>query len=167
MTPKTGQSVKLFLRYGIEVEGLVKEWTEEQIVLQTENGYSTIYNPSEDLIMTQIVGKPNVIVIETPNEPEQPIKSSVIDNLPPQPHIDEVPEEATPEQKKVELEREFLDVKENMPSANSLRLEKLAKLRLMLKEADAQIIRKELRNPVIGGKQTAYGEQVAIFRRAK
>lgn len=60
MTPNIGQQVKLFLRYGIIIEGIVKEWSNDQIIIHTKEDYSVIYNPSEDLIATTMVGKPKV-----------------------------------------------------------------------------------------------------------
>ena len=193
MTPSKGQQVSLFLRYGINIEGVVMHWNDDQIVLQTSNDFAIIYNPTDDLIMTKIVGAP----IEQPKsnnvgghlpdhlavlgmdkmKPYIPpketndlhsVKERTIDIRKPEPHIEKTVAEK-PQEKRAALEQEFIETYEE-PSFDpkNLRLQKLAKLRSMMNETDRQIVANQLKDhtTILGATKSVYGNQISIFKRS-
>jgi hypothetical protein len=168
MNPSKGQTVSLCLRYGFQIEGVVKEWDENQIVLTSGVHHFIVYNPREDLIAAKIMGKSRLsgIVqplptaqpmqrhIETPKPIEIPIESIDI------PLADHYAPETT-----VELLQDDIAETIASPSANGLRIKKLAALRTMLGEAEKEVIAGKLTNHQITPKAQTYASTISLFKR--
>jgi hypothetical protein len=155
MTPNKNQVVVLYLRYGIQVEGIVKEWGDDQIVLVSGNDHLIIYNPREDLIMAKLTGRSRLGSVVRPEAIENTIEG--IDTP--------IEEDYNPE---VAVEEIKEDIAETIasPSGNSLRLKKLGQLRSMLAIAEKDIIANKLTNHQIQPEvKVQYGQQTALFKR--
>ena len=179
MTPAKGQTVTLYLRYGIQVEGVVKEWDENQIVLTSGIHHLVIYNPSEDLIMAKIMGKSRLSgIIPKPgpitlaeqvrhtNEIPKPIENTieVIDK----PIASDYPGSIQDRPSRNSIEAIEDDIAETIasPSGNSLRIKKLATLRGMLNQAEKEVIANKLTSHQIAPQvKPLYGQQVSLFKR--
>jgi hypothetical protein len=159
MTPAKGQNVQLFLRYNISVEGTVREWNENQIVLTSGIHHLVIYNPKEDLIMAKIMGKSRLSGIIPPAQSiSAPIETAtnaieVIDKLIESDYTMEALED---------------DIAETIasPSGNSLRIKKLATLRGMLASAEKEVVAGKLTShqmqPIA---KVEYASPVQLFKR--
>jgi hypothetical protein len=77
MIPKPGQRVKCFMRTTTVLEGIVEEWSDNQVVLKSLNGESLmiVHRPLEDIMITKIVLEK--ILEENPGkEPIIPVRPS-------------------------------------------------------------------------------------------
>jgi hypothetical protein len=162
MTPNKGQLVILYLRYGIQIEGRVDKWEDDQIILGTSDGYAIIYNPTDDVIVCKIISRSRLSVQAAPSvvRPEA-IENTIegIDNV--------IEEDYNPE---VAVEEIKEDIAETIasPSGNSLRLKKLAQLRGMLATAEKEVIANKLTSHQIQPEvKVQYGQQTALFKRTK
>lgn len=75
MTPEKGQQVKCYLRSNVVLEGIVEDWTEAQVVLQSLDKQSLmiVHRPTDDIMLTKIVlgEEPQEIPADKP-EPSLP-----------------------------------------------------------------------------------------------
>ena len=57
MILRKGQHVRCFLKIGTMVEGIVEEWTDQQVVLKSLNERSLflLSHPGEDIVLTEVV----------------------------------------------------------------------------------------------------------------
>ena len=86
-TPNYGQQVKVFLKNDLCIDGVVKEWNKDNVILEKNNKMLIIYHPTETILMVEIE------LIKSP------------------------PKEAPTRQiQKVKLEEKFKEVKEQPPS---------------------------------------------------
>jgi hypothetical protein len=71
MNPEKGQHVKCFMRTGMALEGIVLEWADTQVVLQSIDGKSLmiVHRPVEDIMLTKVVldEEPDEISEEKPS----------------------------------------------------------------------------------------------------
>jgi hypothetical protein len=180
MTPDKGQTVQLFLHSNISIEGIVKEWNENQIVLTSGVHHFIVYNPREDLIAAKIMGKSRLSGIvqpsSTPQSTQRPIETpkpieNTIESID-TPLVKDYPEKAQDRQSRypenVSVEALQHDIAETIasPSGNSLRIKKLGQLRTMLATAEKEVIAGKLTNHNIAPKaETVYANPVQLFKR--
>lgn len=85
MIPEKGQQVKCFLRNSVVLEGIVEDWTEAQVVLQSLDKQSLmiVHRPSEDIMLTKIVlGEvPQVISVDKPPPPLPEVQKGIEQKL--------------------------------------------------------------------------------------
>lgn len=182
MTPSVGQSVILHLRFGFLAEGVVKEWSEDQIVLTANGSHMVIYNPKEDLILAKIMGKsrlsgiiPKSNVSElTSIAPPQPISNpiprstSVKETFAPKPEsIDTIIEEdytAIPTIDSIQS-----DIAETIAApSGDLRIKKLGQLRTMLAQAERDVVANKLTSHQMQPqKKVEYVNPVQLFSQPK
>ena len=57
MIPEKGQQVKCYLRNNVVLEGIVEDWSDAQVVLQSLDKQSLmiVHRPAEDIMLTKIV----------------------------------------------------------------------------------------------------------------
>jgi sRNA-binding regulator protein Hfq len=86
-TPNLGQQVKVFLKNDLCIDGIVKEWNKDNVILEKNSKMLIIYHPTETILMVEIeIGK-------------------------------SVPKETSPRQvQKAKLEEKFEEVKEQPTS---------------------------------------------------
>jgi hypothetical protein len=183
MTPDIGQKVVLYMRYNMQVEGIVYEWNEDQIILSSESNFLVIYNPSNDLLMSKIIGKPKSNP-EIQNDIANGKWYSIEQN-----NTGGIDEEDTQtydvganesgifsvqnDFQEIEEEQELIqqEIEETiaMPSVNDLRLKKLANLRKSMGEIDRKIVSSKLSGHIspVEVKEVEYGNQISILPRAK
>jgi len=80
MIPEKGQRVKCFMRTNsILLEGIVEEWTEEQVILKSldEKTLAIIHRPTDDIVITTVILETMVEEINQPL-PSKPVEKSEI-----------------------------------------------------------------------------------------
>jgi hypothetical protein len=191
MTPSIGQTVVLYLRYSIVVEGSVYEWSEDEIVLKAGENYLVIYNPSEDMIMCKLVGAPSngsairkpdirrgvwdfpetsnvgVLAAEESNQSGlEGLDVGVVSDY-------DTTEPEDPNANHIGYDREEIDdeITETiaMPSANDLRIKKLATLRSMMQQAEQAIVANKLKShePATKEAPVQYANQLSILSKSQ
>ncbi len=110
MIPQIGQYIKIFLRNGMQAEGIVSIWSDTKSVLALSDGKSDclIMKTAEDVVMVQMLHD----LSET--------KVGLREHM-------------------TELEEQFQDTYE-LPSADQLRIQKMADLKKMMVEQEKKII---------------------------
>jgi hypothetical protein len=171
MTPNKGQSVVLYLRYGVQIDGSVVKWEDEQVVLATSDGYAIIYNPSDDILATKLISKPITIEPAVANGKWDWNMASQDTNPSELEDVDTVVQDdyntETPEEQREDIE-EQIEETIAMPSANDLRVKKLATLRTMMQKADQAIITNKLNShQASGGAVVRYEQPLSIFKRTE
>src|ERR1035437_5331232 len=113
-----GKQVKCLLTNNSVAEGIVEEWLPNLVKLQALDGKSIliIHHPDRDIVLTKI------ILEEAPEIHK------------------EKPTEIVPD-----LERQFIE-EYNKPSEDDLRVQNLAKLKMLLIKQDKEIISKKLKD---------------------
>lgn len=151
MKPSPQQHVKLLLRTGTLIEGLVQEWSDQEVVLVSLDGKSQLIlpRPSDDIMLIKIV-LDNAETLQPTEKPK-------------------------PQLPKNELEQKFEEVL-NQPSNTPERTETLAELRVQLVDAEKAIISNQLKDHYIGTpRRTNYaspydlgaaGKMRKVFRKA-
>ena len=78
MKPIKGQSVKCFLQSSIILEGIVEEWSDEQVILKSigEKNLIIIHRPNVDIMVTTVLLVPSEPVKELPE-----IKKQILNKL--------------------------------------------------------------------------------------
>ncbi len=70
MTPEKGQQVKCYLRNNVVLEGIVEDWSDAQVVLQSLDKQSLmiVHRPADDIMLTKIVlgEEPQEIPVDKP-----------------------------------------------------------------------------------------------------
>lgn len=130
MNPEKGQHVKCLLINNTVAEGIVEEWCNDYVRLQsiTDKSIMIIHHPGRDIMLTKIV--------------QQEISK-------------DSPEEL--EEIKTELEQEF-EKEYAKPSDDDLRVHNLAKLKILMTEQDKKIVAEKLKDHHIGNtKKVEYG----------
>lgn len=126
MIPQINTHVKILLRNNSIVDGIVQEWNNNQIILQSnDNSIIVILHPSQDIILYKIV-----MNISDKEEIKQDIKKYEPDN-------------------NSELEEQFKKTYEKS-SEDPLRLKSLAELKILMNKEERQNIANKLRSHYIG-----------------
>lgn len=75
ITVDKGQYVKLFLRNGMALEGIVEESTGAQVVLRSINDQSLmiIHRPSEDIMLTKVMVNAEMVAEPDPKPEPKPV----------------------------------------------------------------------------------------------
>jgi len=70
MIPQQGQYVKIFLRNSMIIEGLVEEWTDQQVVLKlllSDESFAIVHRPGEDILVTKVGTQPTPVQTDKPS----------------------------------------------------------------------------------------------------
>ena len=98
MIPQQGQYVKIFLRNSMILEGVVEEWTDQQVVLKlllSDESFAIVHRPGEDILVTKVyVRTPETQVDKPSSEIRQNIAATLQEAIKP---------EAEPELQKMNL----------------------------------------------------------------
>lgn len=125
MKPEIKQRIKCLLTNGTLVEGIIENWTDEEVVLLSLDGESLLIlpQPQRDIMLIKIVldDKEKIKPVEKP-KPKLP---------------------------QSELHKQFEEVLA-LPSDTPGRIETLAELRKQLTEADKAIVARKLKEHHIG-----------------
>ncbi|CAB4196521.1 hypothetical protein UFOVP1290_41 [uncultured Caudovirales phage] len=126
MKQEIGKHVKILLINSTIVEGIVEEWNDESIILKSigEKSYVIIKRPQSDIMLIKVM-------LETTAEKN---------NFEPEQNLSDY---------KSELNSEF-DSTYNQPSGDPLRDKRLAELKILINEADKEIISNKLKSHHIG-----------------
>lgn len=101
ITVNKGQYVKLFLRNGMVLEGIVEESTSAQVVLSSLNDQSLmiIHRPNEDIMVTKVMSEPRAIEEVEEEKPEIPVTQQAVKEK-----LHEALETTDPELQKLSIE---------------------------------------------------------------
>jgi hypothetical protein len=124
MTPQAGQRLKIVLRTGTVVDGILEEWAANQVQLRSLDGDSIliIRHPDEDIVLIKIM----------------------LDNS--------EKKKTEPEENKTELEKKFDEVHQKSDPFSDLSNKSLADLKVEIAKQDREIIARKLREhrPTVG-----------------
>jgi uncharacterized membrane protein YheB (UPF0754 family) len=81
MIPETGQHVKCFMRSTMVLEGIIEEWSSNQVVLKSLDSESImiIHRPQEDIMITKVVLEK--ISEEKPLNEAEKVKKKILDKM--------------------------------------------------------------------------------------
>lgn len=132
MTPTIGQHVKCILRSGAMVEGIIQEWSNNEVQLLSLDAESILIvpHPDQDIMLIKIL-------VEMP-EIDLPLVNEVTNTT-------EVVTSEVLRTAENELERKFQEVKK-LPSDDPERIKTLAELRILMAEQEKKIVTEKLRN---------------------
>lgn len=122
ITVNIGQHVKLFLRTGMVLEGIVEESTGAQVVLRslTDQSLMIVHRPGDDIMLTKVM-------------PEAPIVE-----------FQEIPEEVEPTEIQTQIKAKLAEVIRPATDPN-LQSMSIAELRQLVLEQERQIIAQKRR----------------------
>lgn len=81
MIPELGKHVKCFMRSTMVLEGIVEEWSDNEVVLKSLDGESLmiIHRPLEDIMITKVVL--DIIEEEKPLNKDEKVKKKILGNM--------------------------------------------------------------------------------------
>jgi hypothetical protein len=143
MKQEAGQHVKILLVNSTIVEGIVEEWNDESMILKSigEKSYIIIKRPQSDIMLIKVM------------------LDSVAEKNKIEPKLDT-------NDYKSELNSEFNRVY-NQPSGDPLRDKRLAELKILINEADRQIISNKLKSHHIGNAKKVKYEYPGFFTKQR
>lgn len=148
MNPSDNSRVKILLTNSTVVEGTVKKWFGESIVLQSLNDDSTmiIINPQQNVMLVKVYSESASEEPDYENKTEEPMTTFV-------------------EEPQTQLQLEFEEVLDQ-PSDDPIRNKTLAHLRTLMAEEDRQIIANKLKSHHIGDAKRVQYEQPNFIKKA-
>lgn len=131
------KEVKLLLNNGVVIEGFIKEWQDNELLVYSENGNETIvFSP-----------KTNIVAIKIINGSEENKISSK-------------------EEKMTDLEEKFEQTYNEPSENNDLRVKNLSDLRVELLKQEKKIISDKLKDHNIGSIKTVqYSSPLSILKK--
>jgi hypothetical protein len=160
MTPIQGQKVVLYLKGGYQIEGSVYEWSEDQIILSSDKDYLVVFNPTDDMIMAKLIDQKIEVINAIPMDKKvMPNHSTPLGKT-------ETSDYGTDPYEMLEELNQEIEETIQLPSANSLRIKKLAELRKMMRDAEAEVIKSDLKTTNITPKPIQYANPINTFRRS-
>lgn len=142
-----GKHVKLLLQGNLILEGIVKDWFEDQVILTSldKKSISIVMHPEEDIRVIKVILEPEDISTQ----------SSSSEDSEPIPDKKEI---------KTQLEKKFDEVY-NSPSEDNLRIKTLSELKSQLVEQEKAIISEKLKNHEIGEVRTVKYELPRFLKK--
>lgn len=142
-----GKHVKLLLQGNLILEGIVKDWFEDQVILTSldKKSISIVMHPEEDIrVIKVILESEDNLTEDSSSENSEPI----------------------PDKKEIntELEKKFNEVY-NSPSENDLRVKTLTELKSQLIEQEKAIISEKLKNHEINEVRTVKYELPRFLKK--
>lgn len=137
--------VKILLQSNFIVEGIVKEWSDTQVCIESaeDNSLNVVLHPKEDIRVVKILN------YETSSH-------KIAEEL------DSIPEK--PKEPISELQQKFEEAYQ-APSDNELRLKNLAELKADLIKQEKEIIASKLKNHTIGEVKTVKYELPGFLKK--
>ncbi len=146
MKQEIGQHVKILLVNSTIVEGIIEEWNDDSIILKSigEKSYVIINRPQSDIMLIKVMLDYAPEKNKTLNKEQEQVTNTY----------------------KEELSSEFAKVY-NQPSGDPLRDKRIAELKILINEADKEIISNKLKNHHIGNTKKVKYEYPGFFTKQR